>query len=244
VNAPNDLVTISRAQYELLLRDHECMERTRDRSRRTYERNRLTVAEVAPQPVTGISTNRLDPDPQPVTGISTNRLDPDPPAGYAISARPVNEGVGGDAPPPPDLKIGGGAGGGVGELRAPSRSTRPPPKSGLGDRAVLDALWTEPRIVAVIEQRGLNADWERANFGRKPQGLDPRNWTVEYLEAWLLRSEVKLRDTAPLARTPADRSPQRQYGPAPGAYDHDPWDGRTPPIAEADLKRALNGTSS
>jgi hypothetical protein len=110
------------------------------------------------------------------------------------------------------------------------------------DGAVLDRLWAAPRVLAAITQRRLNAEWERANFERKPQGRNPANWTVEYLVAWLLRSTVQVPDPTPITRVAIDRTPRQDQhvaavACASSAYLHDPWAGRRPPIAEADLAR-------
>ena len=108
---------------------------------------------------------------------------------------------------------------------------------------LFDRLWAAPRVLAAIAQRGLNAEWERANFERKPQGQNPNNWTVEYLVAWLLRSTVQVPDPTPIHRAAIDRLPPRHdhrvavVACASSAYAHDPWAGRRPPIAEADLVR-------
>jgi len=113
------------------------------------------------------------------------------------------------------------------------------------DGTLLDRLWAAPRVLAAIAQRGLNPEWERANFERKPQGQNPNNWTVEYLVAWLLRSTVQVPDPTPIPihRAATGRMPPRQdqrvaaAACASSAYAHDPWAGRRPPIAEADLVR-------
>ena len=110
------------------------------------------------------------------------------------------------------------------------------------DGTLLDRLWAAPRVLAAIAQRGLNPEWERANFERKPQGRNPDNWTVEYLVAWLLRSTVQVPDPTPITRAAIDRTPRQDQRVAAGAcassaYAHDPWAGRRPPIAEVDLAR-------
>jgi hypothetical protein len=131
-------------------------------------------------------------------------------------------------------------GGGGGERRTPA----PPEAQPEGvDEARLEQLWTHPRVLAAIDERGLNAAFERANFESKPQGKDRRNWTPAYLEAWLRRSVVKVPDPAPLVRGGDDRRPARvaPVGPAPSAYDHDPWVGREAPISPADQERAAAG---
>jgi hypothetical protein len=130
-------------------------------------------------------------------------------------------------------------GGGV--VHASSTPT-PPVALPRDDGTLLDRLWAAPRVEAAITQRGLNAKWERANFERKPQGRNPSNWTVEYLVAWLLRSTVQVPDPTPIARPVVDRTPHRDQrvtaaACASSAYLPDPWAGRRPPIAEADLAR-------
>jgi hypothetical protein len=110
------------------------------------------------------------------------------------------------------------------------------------DGALLDRLWAAPRVLDAIAQRGLNPEWERANFERKPQGRNPANWTIEYLVAWLLRSTVQVPDPTPITLAATDRTPRQDQrvaaaACASSAYLHDPWAGRRPPIAEADLAR-------
>jgi hypothetical protein len=133
------------------------------------------------------------------------------------------------------------SGGGGGVVHASSTPT-PPVALPRDDGTLLDRLWAAPRVEAAITQRGLNAKWERANFERKPQGRNPSNWTVEYLVAWLLRSTVQVPDPTPITRVASDRSPSQNRrvavaACASSAYLHDPWAGRRPPIAEADLAR-------
>ena len=79
-----------------------------------------------------------------------------------------------------------------GATRATSTAPTPPVALPRDDGTLLDRLWAAPRVLAAITQRGLNPEWERANFERKPQGQNPNNWTVEYLVAWLLRSTVQV----------------------------------------------------
>jgi hypothetical protein len=130
-------------------------------------------------------------------------------------------------------------GGGVSNARSTAAPAVALPRD---DGALLDRLWTAPRVLDAIAQRGLNLEWERANFERKPQGRNPANWTVEYLVAWLLRSTVQVPDPTPITRVAIDRTPRQDQhvaavACASSAYLHDPWAGRRPPIAEADLAR-------
>jgi hypothetical protein len=132
-------------------------------------------------------------------------------------------------------------GGGVSNARS-TAAPAPPMALPRDDGALLDRLWTAPRVLDAIAQRGLNLEWERANFERKPQGRNPANWTVEYLVAWLLRSTVQVPDPTPITRVAIDRTPRQDQhvaavACASSAYLHDPWAGRRPPIAEADLAR-------
>jgi len=135
-------------------------------------------------------------------------------------------------------RVNNSADGGASRARRPAAA--PPPGAQPDEAMLLDQLWADTRVLAAIKQRGLNAEWERANFQHK-QGGNPRNWTVDYLVAWLLRSTVQVPDPAPVTRAATGRVPcQEPRVPAAcavTAYEHDPWAGRTPPIAEADLVR-------
>jgi hypothetical protein len=198
-------------------------QRDRDRSRRNAIARRQVSGDGASITTTGTRAN--------VTGSTGSRAGVASANAARVGRAPATGGISGRV---------NYSGGGVPH----TRTTAAPAPVALprDDGAVLDRLWAAPRVLAAITQRRLNAEWERANFERKPQGRNPANWTVEYLVAWLLRSTVQVPDPTPITRVAIDRTPRQDQhvaavACASSAYLHDPWAGRRPPIAEADLAR-------
>jgi hypothetical protein len=199
-------------------------QRDRDRSRRNAIARRQVSGDGASITTTGTRAN--------VTGSTGSRAGVASANAARVRRAPATGGISGRV---------NYSGGGGGVVHASSTPT-PPVALPRDDGTLLDRLWAAPRVEAAITQRGLNAKWERANFERKPQGRNPSNWTVEYLVAWLLRSTVQVPDPTPITRVASDRSPSQNRrvavaACASSAYLHDPWAGRRPPIAEANLAR-------
>jgi hypothetical protein len=199
-------------------------QRDRERSRRNALARRQVPGTGTPITITGTHAK--------VTGSTGSRAGAAAANAARVTRAPATGGISG--------RVNYSGDGDVSDVR----STAPAPPVALprDDGALLDRLWAAPRVLDAIAQRSLNLEWERANFERKPQGRNPANWTVEYLVAWLLRSTVQVPDPTPIHRAATDRTPHQDQRVAAAAcasspYLHDPWAGRRPPIAEADLAR-------